>query len=227
MAIIFFRTFIVFLSLIFFMRLLGKRQLGELELSELVVSVLVANLVAMPLQDIGVPLLNGLVPVLILFCCEMLISGATLKSVKFRALIYGTPSILVEDGVINQYEMQKNRFTLDELTEELRNKNIMDISKIKYAILETDGTLNTILKAPEQPVTAAQMNIEATEAAMPNIIINNGRIISNNLQLNGRDKRWLQKELSNRGVSDPEEVYLMTLSSTGEIYFAKKETKKK
>ncbi len=225
MTIIFFRTIIVFLTLLIFMRLLGKRQLGELELNELVVSVLIANLAGLPLQDIGVPLMNGILPVIILFCCEVLISGATMGSIKLRSLIYGKPSMLIENGVINQSEMKRNRFTLDELTEELRNKNIMDITKVKYAILETDGTLNTILNPPERPATAGQMNIECQDEPMPNIIINNGRVISNNLKLNGRNEKWLEQELRRQGVSDPKDVYLLTLSQSGSVYFAKKEGK--
>lgn len=223
MTIIFFRTIIVFLTLLIFMRLLGKRQLGELELNELVVSVLIANLAGLPLQDIGVPLMNGILPVIILFCCEVLISGATMGSIKLRALIYGKPSILIENGVIIQSEMKKNRFTLDELTEELRNKNILDITKVKYAILETDGKLNTILSPPERPVSAGQLNIECADEPMPNIIINNGRVISNNLKINGQSEKWLEQELRRHGVSDPKDVYLLTLSQSGKVYFAKKE----
>ncbi len=223
MTIIFFRTIIVFLTLLIFMRLLGKRQLGELELNELVVSVLIANLAGLPLQDIGVPLMNGILPVVILFCCEVLISGATMVNIKLRTVIYGKPSILIENGVIIQSEMKRNRFTLDELTEELRNKNILDITTVKYAVLETDGKLNTILNPPERPVTAGQMNIECTDEPMPNIIINNGRVISSNLKMNGRNEKWLEQELRRQGVPDPKDVYLLTLSQSGKVYFAKKE----
>lgn len=222
MIIIFFRTIIVFLTLLVFMRLLGKRQLGELELNELVVSVLIANLAGLPLQDIGVPLMNGILPVIILFCCEVLISGAAMASVKLRTLVYGKPSILIENGVIRQSEMKKNRFTIDELTEELRSKNIMDLSKVKYAILETDGTLNTILQPEERPVTAGQLGIECADEPMPYIIINNGRVMSGNLKLAGRDLKWLEKELVRQGVSCAGDVYLLTLSQSGSIFFARK-----
>lgn len=222
MIIIFFRTIIVFLTLLVFMRLLGKRQLGELELNELVVSVLIANLAGLPLQDIGVPLMNGILPVVILFCCEVLISGAAMASVKLRALIYGKPSMLIENGVIRQSEMKKNRFTIDELTEELRSKNIMDLAKVKYAILETDGTLNTVLQPEERPVTAGQLGIECADEPMPYIIINNGRVMSGNLKLAGRDLRWLKDELARQGASCAGDVYLLTLSKSGSIYFAGK-----
>ena len=189
MAIIFFRTIIVFLSIVVSMRIMGKRQLGELELSELVVAILISDMAVHPLQDIGIPLLNGIIPVVTLLCCELIFSGLIMRSVKMRVLLCGKPSMLVSNGEINQIEMRKNRFTLDELTEELRNQSVTDISKVKYAILETDGTLNTILFPGEQPVTVSQMGISVDDPGFPSIIINNGVIIEENLKMMGRDGR--------------------------------------
>ena len=140
-----FRTIIIFTVLLLCMRILGKRQLGELELSELVVSVLVADLASLPLQDIGIPLMNGLVSILTLFCLELILSGVTLRSQKLRAALFGKPCFLIEKGTINQKEMHRCRFSVDELTEELRRQSVTDLSTVEYAILETDGTLNVIL----------------------------------------------------------------------------------
>ena len=226
MAIVFLRTIILFVVLIASLRLMGKRQLGELELSEFVVSVVIADLAANPLQDIGVPLLNGLIPVVTLLCCELLISYLVLKSLYFRQLLCGKPSMLIANGQVNQREMRKNRFTLDELTEELRNQSITDISKIQYAILETDGKLNTILFPAEQPVTPTQLGIAVDDPGYPTILINDGRILSNNLRRMGRDEKWLRKELRARGAKDAAEVYLLTLNDAGQIYYAEKERKK-
>lgn len=223
MAIVFFRTIIIFLSLLVAMRLMGKRQLGELELSELVVAVLISNVAAHPLQDIGIPLMNGVLPIIILLCCELIISGIIIKSVKFRQLVCGKPSIIIADGTINQKEMRQNRFTLDELFEELRNQGILDVSTVKYAVLETDGKLNIVLYPAEQPVTAGQMGVQTEDNGYPMIIINNGRLLSHNLKLAGRDERWLEKELKRRGASRVNDVYLMTLNSSGQIYFLEAE----
>ena len=151
LAIILIRTLIIFTALVLAMRLLGKRQLGEMELSELVVAVLVADIAVNPLQDTDMPLIYGLVPLLVLFCCEIIISGLTLKSIRLRQLLYGKPSLLIEKGKIAQREMTKNRFTLDELTQELRNQGILDIASVEYAILETNGQLNIVLYPAEQP----------------------------------------------------------------------------
>ena len=227
MAIIIFRTLIIYISLLLAMRLMGKRQLGELELSELIVTVLVSDIAAHPLQDIGIPLLNGLLPIIILLCCELIISGVLVKSVKARVLLSGKPSILISDGVIDQKEMKKNRFTLNELTEELRNQSLLDISKIKFAILETSGKLNVIPFPAEKPVTAGQMGISVDDTGYPLALIMNGRVLSDNLKKCKKNEEWLQKELKSRSVKAPDEVYYMSLNSAGQIYFLKAEKEKK
>lgn len=226
MAIIIFRTLIVYFALVTSMRLMGKRQLGELELPELVVAVLIADLASHPLQDIGIPLINGLLPIIILFCCETILSGAAMKSVKLRSLLFGRPCFLIEKGKINQNEMRKNRFTLDELTEELRSNGITDISLVEYAVLETNGQLNTLLFPLERPVTARDVNAAPANNGYPVIIINEGRVMSRNLKIKGRDDNWLKKELKRRGIEFAENVYLMTLDDSGNIYFAAKEPQK-
>ena len=227
MAIIILRTMIVYFSLLLAMRLMGKRQLGELELSELIVTVLVSDVAAHPLQDIGIPLLNGLLPIVVLLCFELIVSGVIVKSVKARRLICGKPSILITNGVIDQKEMRSNRFTLDELTEELRRQSILDISKIKFAILETNGSLNVIMYPAEQPVTAELLGISPPDPGYPFIIITNGRVLSDNLRKSGKNDAWLQSELKSRNVSTPDDVYLMTVNSMGQIYFARREKEQK
>lgn len=223
MAIIFIRTVIVFVAILISMRIMGKRQLGELELSELVVAVLISDMAAHPLQDIGVPLINGLVPIITLLCCELLITAGTVKSIRFRVLMCGKPSMIVENGKINQREMEKNRFTIDELTEELRKQSVTDISKIKYAILETNGSLNIILFPAETPVTPAVMNISVPDPGMPIIVINNGRVLDNNLKILGLDQKWLSAQLKTRKIKDASEVFLMMADDSKQIYFAAKE----
>ncbi len=224
MAIIFVRTIIIFILIVAALKLMGKRQLGELELSELVVAVLISDMAALPLEDIGIPLLNGLIPVVTLLCCELLISFATLKSMKFRKMMWGKPSILIDNGKIIQEELKRNRLSLDELTESLRKKDITDISTVRYAILETDGTLNTVLYQSEQPVTASMMNINLPEKGIPIAVISDGRILTENLHLLGKDENWLGKELKRRNNIDPKDVLYMTLDDAGGIYFAAKES---
>lgn len=225
MAIVFFRTLIVYFSLLAAMRLMGKRQLGEMELSEFIVAALIADLASHPLQDIGIPMLNGLIPIFTLFCLEVVISGVSLRHVRLRGILYGRPSVIISHGKIRQSEMRKNRFTLDELTQELRNQSILDIATIEYAILETNGQLNIVLQPADRPATAGQLGIAAPDTGYPTIVINDGRVLSENLARAGYNDAWLQKQLNAAKIASPQKVYLMTVDGTGGIYVAPMEEK--
>lgn len=223
MVIAFLRTIILYLLIIAGVRLMGKRQVGELEPSELVLALIIADLAAVPMQDFGIPLLAGIIPILTLLCITMILSVLTMKSVKFRAIICGRPSIIVENGVLHQREMKKNRFTVDELMEELRMKGVTDISTVKYAILETNGQISVLPFASELPVTAQQMNITPDEMGLPLIIINDGRIIDHNLKTKGFNRAWLEKRLSEHHVKSASDVYLLSVDEQNRVYFAAKE----
>lgn len=223
MAIIMIRTLIVYSVLLLTMRLLGKRQLGEMELPEFLFASLVADLAANPLQDLGVPMLNGLVPVVVLFCCELVISGATARSIRLRALLFDKPSLLIVRGKINQRELRRSCYTVDELLQEMRNQGYMDISQVEYAVLEIDGSLNVFPFAEHMPATAGQLGIPADSGGYPVVLINDGRVLDHNLRLMGRDRAWLDKELKRRNVSSPSAVFLLMLNRADQIYFAPKE----
>lgn len=205
---------------------MGKRQLGEMELSEFIVAALIADLAATPLQDIGIPLINGLVPIIALFTLETIIAGISMKSIKLRKIFFGTPEIMIKNGKISEERMKNNRFTLDELMQELRNNGLPNASTVEYAILETNGKLNIILKAEEQPVTPKLMNITAESPGYAHIIINEGRILTNNLKLLGRDENWLNKELKSLNMPSAQDIYLFTLSDNGNVYCQPKEKSK-
>lgn len=223
MAIVIARTLLIYASLLLTMRLLGKRQLGEMELSEFIVAASAADVAAIPLQDIGIPMINGLISIVVLFCCEVLMSGAAMKSARLRSILYGKPSTIIDHGVINQREMHRNRLTLDELYEALRSNGNTDISTIEYAILETDGRLSILPYPGEAPAAAKYLGISIPDGGYPGIIINDGRVIGENLALVGRDRKWLDSELTRRGVSSPAQVFLMTVNPAGEVYFCAKE----
>lgn len=223
MAIVLTRTIIVYFTLLVAMRLMGKRQLGEMELSEFVVAALIADLAAHPLQDIGIPLINGIVPVLTLFCCEMLISGFSMKSIRFRSLLFGRPSLLIQEGKILQNEMHSNRFTPEELMQELRNQGIYDISRVQYAVLETNGSLNVMPCPEDKPATVGMLGLKIEDESYPSIVINNGRILENNLKWLGFDLNWLEKKLKSEALENAENIYLMIADRQGRTYIAKKE----
>ena len=223
MAIIFVRTVILYFAILISMRIMGKRQLGEMEISEFIVAALIADLAATPLQDIGIPLLNGLVPIIIMFCFEIIIAGLNMRSIKLRKLTYGRPEIIIRNGRIIREAMHKNRFTLDELMQELRAQGLTDTAQVEYAVLETNGQLSIILKSGDQPVTASQMGVVGDDVSYAHIIINEGRILDNNLELLGRDRRWLSNELKRQNFRSADEVYILTLSESGRVFCQAKE----
>lgn len=225
MVIAFLRTIILYLLIIAGVRLMGKRQVGELEPSELVLALIIADLAAVPMQDFGIPLLSGIIPILTLLCITMILSVLTMKSIKFRAIICGRPSIIVENGKLHQTEMKKNRLTVDELMEELRMKGITDISTVKYAILETSGQLSVLPFSNQLPVTARQLDLTVEEVGLPIVIINDGRVLDHNLKTRGLNGEWLEKCLSTHKVRSPQEVYLLTVDEQNHIYFVAKDVR--
>ena len=224
MIVVLIRTVILYLLIIAGIRLLGKRQVGELEPSELVLSLIIADLAAVPMQDNGIPLLAGIIPIFTLLSVTTVLSILTMKSVRFRALICGRPSVIVADGKLRQREMRRNRFTVDELMEELRLQGIVDLNTVKYAILETNGHLSVLLRQSEHPVTAAQMGLSSSgDPGLPVILINDGRLIEHNLKGRGLDVNWLQKQLHHRHIKRYEDVFLLTVDENNNIYLVPKE----
>ena len=223
MVIAFFRTIILYAFLILGIRLMGKRQVGELEPSELVLALLVADLAAVPMQDFGIPLLTGLIPIFTLLCLTMALSVLTMKSARLRAALCGRPSVIVDNGRLRQSEMRRNRFTLDELMEELRLKGYADLSQVRYAILETNGQISVLPYAAHQPPTAARLGLEPEESGLPLAVVSDGRPIPQALKRRGLDMNWLTAQLKRRGLRGPEQVFFMTVDEAGGIFLVEKE----
>ena len=217
------RTIILYIFIIIGIRLMGKRQVGELEPSELVLSLIIADLASAPMQDYGIPLLTGILPILALLAMTMILSVLTMKSVRFRALMCGRPSIVIRDGLVDQREMARNRLTIDELLEELRAKGYTDPATVKYAILETNGQLSVLPYANQKPPTAQQLQVSAEESGLPLVVISDGRLLEHNLRALGRDRKWLDQRLEERGCSGLEAVFLLLVDQTGSIYLARKD----
>lgn len=205
------------------MRAMGKRQLGELEPSELIVTILISEVSATPIVDPEKPLYYGLVPAATLFTMELILSLLMARSVKFRGFLAGKPALLIRHGRIDQKQMRRNRFTPDELAEALRNQGALDLNEVEYAILETDGQLNVILTPGSRPVTAAQMNVAAEDTGYPLIVINEGRVMTENLKILGKDEKWLEKYLRSQKLSSPKDVYMMTADMAGGIFLSPKQ----
>ena len=218
------RTIIIYLCVLFAMRLMGKRQIGELEPTELVLTMLISDLAAVPMQDFGIPLLNGVVPIVTLLALSMLLSYGCMRSIRLRRLVCGSPTTLIKDGILQQAAMRANRFTLDELIEALRSQGVTDLTAVKYAILETDGQLSVLLYPAEQPATPKQLGRAVKDDLfLPQVLINDGRVLDGGLAYRGLTRGWLTRELSSRGYRSPSEVLLLTIDDAGKILCIGKE----
>ncbi len=222
----FFRTVILYLLLMVGLRLTGKRQLGQMEPTELVLMMLLSDLAAVPMQDFGIPLLHGAVPIITLLGLSTLISALCIHHIRFRDLVCGSPTIVIREGVIQQREMAKNRLTVDELLEELRLQGILSPSQVKYAVLETGGQLSVLLRADQQPVTPQQMALPVDDDVhLPVVIVSDGHLLEKNMAKLALDEKWLHRQLQHHGLAHHKQVFLLTVDGTGQVELTKKEGK--
>ena len=218
------RTVILYFLIMTGLRLMGKRQIGELEPSELVLTMMISDLATVPMQDFGIPLLAGVIPILTLLSLSMLLSQLSLLSLRFRELMCGTPSILIRNGKLQQDAMRKNRYTLDELLEQLRGQGYVSVDEVRWAVLENSGQLSILPWARQRPPTAEELGLTPEEDELPFILINHGRIVRRNLARSGRNEAWLQKELRRTGHSAGE-IFLLTVDGSGKVLCIPKEAK--
>ena len=216
------RTAILYLILIAVIRLMGKRQIGQMEPSEFVVTMLVANLAAIPMQDGGIPLLSGLVPILTVLGVEMVLSVLSLRSIFVRRLLCGKPVILIENGRIIQNNLRRTSITLDELTGHLREKNVLSIDQVQYAILETSGDFSVFPYPKHLPATAKDAGIQAKPQHLPITIIEDGHLFGCNLAVAGKDDAWVQRVLQEK-KSTVGSTWLLTVDASDHITFVPKE----
>jgi len=218
MATAFIRTIVLYFLIMVGLRLLGKRQIGELEPIELVLTLLISDLAAVPMQDFGIPLLNGVIPIVTLLLLSMLLSWGSVRSIRLRRLICGSPTALILDGKVQQD---------DELIEELRSQGVTDLTSVKYAVLETDGQLSVLLYPDEQPATPKQLGKPVKDDTfLPHIFINDGRVMGENLSLAGLDAAWLDKTVRAQGYHAPSEIFLLSLDGAGKILCIGKDSAK-
>lgn len=222
MLITFFRSIILYILVIFSVRLMGKRQIGELQPSELVITILVSNIATLPLEDLNIPLITGIIPILSLVCFEVIMSWAALKSKSLRKVISGTPKIIIRDGVIDQQVLKDLRFSVDDLMSSLRGCNIFNISDVQFAIVETTGKLSVYERYSSRNVTNSDLDIKGSSINPPDIIVSDGVLVERGLKATGLGAGWLRKIMTEKGVKI-EEVFLLTADSTGEYNLIKKD----
>ena len=218
------RTVLFHGILILTVRLLGKRQIGEMEPSEFVVTMLLANLATIPMEEPDRPITHGLVPIALVIAAEMLMAFAMLRSIRLRRLLCGKPVILIENGRIVEENLRRTHVNLDELTMHLREQEIFDLTEVKFAILETNGQLSTLLFAKDRPASARDAGIRASETELPVTLVSDGYLMRENLAVAKRDEKWVEKELQKRNCS-LSQTLLLTVDRTGKVYFVKKRGK--
>ena len=218
------RTIVLYSTLILVIRLMGKRQIGEMEPSEFVVAMLIADLAAVPMQDAGIPLLDGLIPIWTILAAELLLSYGAFRFVWLRRLLCGRPVILMENGKILYDNLKKTRISVDELTEHVRENGTTDLSTVRYAILETNGSISTLLYAKNAPADAKSAGIRVEETELPVAVVSDGRWLTHNLSISGRSRAWVRDRLEATGCA-VRDVLLFTVTPSGKTYLARKREK--
>ncbi len=221
-----FRTVILYLVILIGVRLMGKRQISQLQTSELVVTLLISELAVMPIEKRDDPLINGLLPILVLILCELLAAFFMLKSGKFRQLICGKPIVVIENGRILQEQMRRLRMSTEDLLEQLRQNDIFYLREVAYAIIETNGMMSVIRDPAYDFLTPEQMGIQAPFEGLEVVVVSDGEISENSLKLCKKNRDWVLSKISEKGLSLAQ-VFLMTARMDGTFQIVKKEESKK
>jgi len=222
MLIIFIRTILLYIVILFAMRIMGKREIGQLQPFELAIVLIIADLASIPMQNIGAPILDGIIPIMTISILQIFLSFLTLKSEKFNRAISGTSTILIENGKLVEKNMREQKYNISELLEQLRLKDVVNVSDVEYAILETNGQISIINKSQKRPVTPEDLKIETQYEGYPTDLIYDGRVLTNNLKEINLDRKWLEDALKKFGLTI-EDTFYANLSKTGELYYQRKD----
>ncbi|NLM03769.1 MAG: DUF421 domain-containing protein [Clostridiales bacterium] len=223
MLIVFSRTLILYVLIVVVIRMMGKRQIAEMQPFELVITIMIADLAAIPMQNMGVPLINGIIPIITLLSVQVFISYMSLKSEKVREIICGKPSLIIDKGRIVESELRKLRIDMNDLLEQLRVQNYLNISDIEFAILETNGKISITPRAEKRGVTVSDLGIKAEREELPITLIVDGKLFSTNLKNSGYDKNWLLKKLEKNKIKRIEDAFFAFIASDGVFHAQSKE----
>jgi len=223
MILVVIRTLILYALVVVALRLMGKREIGQLQPFELVVILMISDLAAIPSENVGIPLLSGIIPILVLLFSSLTLAWITLKNEKARTIICGSPSILIERGKILESELTKNNYNLTDLLEELRLKNVPNIADVEFAVLETNGQLSVFPKSQKRPTVPEDFHIPTKFEGLPLTLIADGKLNTINLQQGNKDLTWLKRELKKQRIDKIEDVFLASLDSSGILFVQAKE----
>ena len=213
---LFFRGALLYIVMIVTMRALGKRQLGELEPYELAMTILLADLISAPMESVSTPLLHGLLPVAAMFVVHGVITLASMRWDRFRALASGKPALVINRGVIDRRELDRLCLSLSDLLEGLRSAGFLDPAEVGTAIVEANGAITAFPASDARGPKASELDISPGYEGLPLALITGGRVQSGNLGMTGRDRRWLEGLLTARGLA-PKQVFLASLDTHGRM----------
>lgn len=222
MSITLLRAVIIYIFITVAMRVMGKRQIGELNPQELVITILISAVATVPLENNGMPLANSLIPIAIFISFEIINSALSMKSIKFRALIKGKPRFIIKDGEIQQGELTKLRFTIDDLTDAVRQAGVFDISQVANAIVETNGVVSVQKKSEYAPLTPKDIGIKTEDAEVPITAIVDGKAVADcfgNVNIDENEAKLIA--ISNG--EQPQNILVMTIKNDGTAYIVAKE----
>lgn len=217
------RTVILYILAIASIRVMGKRQIGELQPSELVITLLISQIISIPIQDTDIPLVNTLIPIFLLIGFEILTSVFNMKSIKFRSFMQGNPLVIINDGVLNQKLLKELRFTIDDLLEALRQKDVFDISQVQYAIVETNGQMSVLLKADYDTVTLKDLSLEAEPQGYKCPVVIDGKIVTQDFKICNMDKAKIHR-IAEKESLKIQDIMLMTVDAAGNHTIIRKDS---
>lgn len=221
MIAIIFRTVILYIFVIFGIRLMGKRQIGDMQPSELVITLLISEIAAIPLQDVTQPIASGIIAILTLVILEITVSVIAMKSFFVRKLLSGKSAVVIKNGEIDQHAMRRIRMTVIDLIEMLRSQNVFDISTVAFAVIEVNGDLSVLLKNEYRPATAGDLAVKSPKDGLPLPVICDGKIIYESLNSLETDEEKIIKQLGCKKLK-PEDIFLMTMDRFGNTNTVKK-----
>lgn len=217
MGTIFLRTIIIYTFVLIAIRLMGKREIGQLQPYELVVTIMIADVASLPMQNVSIPLVQGIVPILGLLFAQIVASVLGFKSKLIHKYISGKPSILVANGRIIEENMKKQKYTMEGLLEQIRVCGYPSLLDLDYVILETSGQISVIPKAENQAVTIKDMKLQPKYTGYTRTIILEGVLIESNLNELGKNKNWLEEQLKRFNLNI-EKTLLFTSDELGNVY---------
>ncbi len=223
MLLLIIRTIILYFLTLFALKMMGKREIGELQPFELVVILIISEMASIAMQSSNIPILNSIIPIITITLLQITITMINLKNERFRRIVCGKPSIIIENGKIDQLEMIRMRMNINDLLEEMRCQGFFSINDIQFAVLENNGSFNIIPKVAVRPLQVKDMGLDLPEEAPAEVIILDGVVKPDALEKAGLDQKWLFQQLKDNSINRPEDLFIAGVDSNKKFFFQKKD----